>query len=64
LNLETKEEVQALWDKLSPGGQVLMELQKYPFSEFYGWLNDKFGVSWQLIARQKTPMADQKLLLP
>lgn len=50
LNLETKEEVQALWDKLSPGGQVLMELQKYPFSEFYGWLNDKFGVSWQLIA--------------
>lgn len=50
LNLKTKEEVQALWDKLSHGGQVLMELQKYPFSEFYGWLNDKFGVSWQLIA--------------
>ncbi len=50
LNLKTKEEVQRLWDKLSPGGQVLMELQKYPFSDFYGWLNDKFGVSWQLIA--------------
>ncbi len=49
LNLETKEEVQSLWDKLSPGGQVLMELGKYPFSEFYGWLNDKYGVSWQLI---------------
>lgn len=50
LNLETKEEVQSLWDKLASGGQVLMELQKYPFSEFYGWLNDKYGVSWQLIA--------------
>ncbi len=50
LNLETKEEVQALWDKLAPDGQVLMELNKYPFSEFYGWLNDKYGVSWQLIA--------------
>lgn len=50
LNLETKEEVQKLWDKLSAGGQVLMELQRYPFSDFYGWLNDKYGVSWQLIA--------------
>ena len=50
LNLETKEETQDLWDKLVEGGEVLMPLQKYPFSDFYGWLNDKFGVSWQLIA--------------
>lgn len=50
LNLETKAEVQAIWDKLVDGGTVLMELQPYPFSEFYGWLNDKYGVSWQLIA--------------
>lgn len=50
VNLETKEQVQTLWDKLSPGGQVLMELGSYPFSEFYGWVNDKYGVSWQLIA--------------
>lgn len=50
LNLETKEEVQVLWDKLAPEGKVLMELGEYPFSEFYGWLNDKYGVSWQLIA--------------
>ncbi|MEK7561083.1 MAG: VOC family protein [Patescibacteria group bacterium] len=50
LNLETKEEAQALWDKLSQSGQVLMELGKYPFSDFYGWLQDKYGVSWQLIA--------------
>lgn len=50
LNLETQAEVQELWDKLSPGGEVLMPLQKYPFSDFYGWLNDKYGVSWQLIA--------------
>src|SRR3989338_6275498 len=27
-----------------------MALDKYPFSDFYGWLNDKYGVSWQLIA--------------
>ena len=36
-----------LWNKLSPGGKVLMELQKYPYSERYGWIQDKFGVSWQ-----------------
>ncbi len=45
----TKEEVDALWGKLSEGGTILMELGKYPFSERYGWLQDKFGVSWQII---------------
>jgi len=53
LNLETKEEVQALWDKLAPGGKALMELGEYPFSPFYGWIQDKYGVSWQLIALGK-----------
>ena len=28
---------------------MFMELQKYPFSEQYGWIRDKYGVSWQLI---------------
>ena len=47
--LKTKEEVDELWNKLSPGGKVLMELGSYPFSERYGWLQDKFGLSWQII---------------
>ncbi|MBI4067208.1 VOC family protein [Candidatus Gottesmanbacteria bacterium] len=46
---KTKEEVDALWNKLSEGGMVLMELGKYPFSEHYGWLQDKYGLSWQII---------------
>ncbi len=46
---ETVEELEALWAKLVEGGAVLMELGSYPFSERYGWLNDRFGVSWQLI---------------
>ena len=46
---ETKEEVDVLWEKLSEGGKALMPLDKYPFSEWYGWIQDKFGVSWQLI---------------
>ena len=46
---KTKEEVDEIWNKLSPGGQVLMELGAYPFSERYGWLQDKYGLSWQII---------------
>lgn len=46
---KTKAEVDALWEKLVPGGKVLMELGAYPFSERYGWLQDKYGLSWQLI---------------
>ncbi len=38
-----------LWEKLSNDGKVLMELDKYPFSERYGWIQDQYGVSWQLI---------------
>lgn len=38
----------SLWDKLSQGGTVLMPLDKYPFSERYGWIQDKYGLSWQL----------------
>ena len=30
-------------------GMVLMELGEYPFSKRYGWLQDKYGLSWQLI---------------
>ena len=30
------------------GGQILMPLDNYGFSQRFGWLNDRFGVSWQL----------------
>ncbi len=45
-----KEEVDALWDKLSEGGTALMELGEYPFSERYGWTQDRYGLSWQVMA--------------
>ncbi len=44
----SEQEIDALWKKLSAGGKVLMELQKYPFSEKFGWVADRFGVTWQL----------------
>src|SRR6266508_3848041 len=45
---KTQPEIDDLWKKLSSGGTVLMELDKYPFSERFGWVQDKFGVSWQV----------------
>ncbi len=44
-----KENIDAAWEKLAQGGKILMPLDKYPFSERYGWIEDKYGLSWQLI---------------
>ena len=46
---QAKEHLQGLWDKLIEGGTALMPLQEYPFSKLYGWVQDRFGVTWQLI---------------
>ena len=45
---ESENEIKILFDKLSIDGQIFMPLNKYPFSEQFGWLTDKYGVSWQL----------------
>lgn len=46
---ETKEEVDALWKNLSQGGSALLELGTYPWSERYGWTQDRYGLSWQVM---------------
>jgi predicted 3-demethylubiquinone-9 3-methyltransferase (glyoxalase superfamily) len=46
---EARERIDQVWEKLSPGGKPLMPLERYDFSERYGWIEDKYGVSWQLI---------------
>ncbi|WP_144611382.1 VOC family protein [Bacillus cereus] len=45
---ETEEEIETVFHKLAQDGSVLMPLGSYPFSKKFGWLNDKYGVSWQL----------------
>jgi predicted 3-demethylubiquinone-9 3-methyltransferase (glyoxalase superfamily) len=45
----TKNEVDALWNELSKDGSALMELGEYPFSERYGWTQDRYGLSWQVM---------------
>ncbi len=42
-------QLDALWARLAEGGKVLMELGEYPFSKRYGWVEDRYGFSWQLI---------------
>jgi len=49
IKCSSAEEVDALWEPMSPGGKVLVPLGSYPFSARYGWLEDRYGLSWQLI---------------
>jgi len=41
-------ELERVFGVLSDGGQILMPLGNYGFSPRFGWVNDRFGVSWQL----------------
>lgn len=45
---ESEEEIQHAWTTLTAGGTTLMPLDTYPWSKKYGWIQDKFGVNWQL----------------
>jgi predicted 3-demethylubiquinone-9 3-methyltransferase (glyoxalase superfamily) len=45
---KSEEEIDNLFSKLSRDGQIMMPLDQYPFSKKFGWIADKFGVSWQL----------------
>jgi len=44
----SQEEIQKYWEALSQEGTALMPLDSYPFAEKYGWIQDRFGTSWQL----------------
>lgn len=46
---DSAEEIQRAWDILVEDGVVMMPLDEYPWSQKYGWVQDKFGVSWQLM---------------
>jgi predicted 3-demethylubiquinone-9 3-methyltransferase (glyoxalase superfamily) len=61
----TAKDVDAAWNALADGGSVLMPLGSYPFSERFGWVADKYGVSWQLmLARpnERTPSITPALM--
>jgi predicted 3-demethylubiquinone-9 3-methyltransferase (glyoxalase superfamily) len=48
IETESEDELQRLFAALSEGGTELMPLDDYGFSRRFGWVNDRYGVSWQL----------------
>jgi predicted 3-demethylubiquinone-9 3-methyltransferase (glyoxalase superfamily) len=48
VNCESEAEIDHAFAALSDGGAVLMPLDTYPFSKKFAWVQDRFGVSWQL----------------
>ena len=46
---DAAEVLDRVWAQLADGGNELMPLGEYPFSKRYGWVADRYGVSWQLI---------------
>ena len=46
---DARKNLKKLWEELAREGTPLMPLQEYPFSPLYGWVRDRFGVTWQLI---------------
>ena len=61
INCNTIEEVDVYWNKLAIGAKIMMPLNKYDWSEYYGFLQDKFGFSWQLI-KGNFDESDQKIV--
>lgn len=52
-DLEAEQHLRQLWEALSDGGTMRMPLQDYPFSPLFGWIEDKFGLNWQLMLTSK-----------
>lgn len=59
---ENPDDLEKAWNKLSEGGFAMMALDKYDWSEKYGWLQDKFGVSWQLYLGKLDDVHGQKFI--
>ncbi|MBA4276163.1 VOC family protein [Flavobacterium sp.] len=59
---ETNEEIETIWNKLIEGGSAMMPLDEYPWSKKYGWLVDKFGMTWQLMLGELS--SEQQKIMP
>lgn len=53
---ESVEETNRLWDKLMEEGHALIPIDKYDWSERYGWLQDRFGLTWQISLNGDAPI--------
>ncbi|MET4001832.1 MULTISPECIES: VOC family protein [Arthrobacter] len=51
----TRANITSMWAALVDGGEVRMELGEYPHSKLYGWVEDRYGVNWQVMMTEPTP---------
>lgn len=56
VNCPTIEETERIYKALFEEGTALMPLDSYPWSAKYGWLQDKFGMTWQISVVQQLGM--------
>jgi predicted 3-demethylubiquinone-9 3-methyltransferase (glyoxalase superfamily) len=56
---DNEAEIESVWNKLIDGGKALMPYQTYPWAKKYGWLQDKYGLSWQLSWSENHQMAQK-----
>ena len=61
VSFETEEELRKIWNRLKVGGLVLMPLELYDSNNMVGWLQDQFGISWQLITSTSQASKHQKI---
>lgn len=59
VSYKNAEDVDRIWAKLAPGGSPLMDIGRYPHSERYGWIQDKYGFSWQVMALGNQPITQK-----
>ena len=48
VDFDTRDELETAFAELSEGGKIMMPLDNYGFSNRFGWIADRYGVSWQL----------------
>lgn len=51
----SRQELDGIYERLSPGGKILMALGEYPFCPRYAFFSDKFGVHWPLFLQEGAP---------
>lgn len=63
-NTHAINELHHAWEVLAKDGRVLMALDTYPFSPLYGWVEDAFGTSWQLIVPDPDQQVERPAIMP
>jgi len=59
---ENRAEIDSIWNKLSDKGKVYMKLDGYPWSDYYGWIGDRYGFTWQLYLGKLQDVNNQRIV--